>query len=242
MNKYRGSYTVALYDAGPGGALKIPALFNYFQGATGEHAVSIGFGGEDILRSGFHWVISRYRLTIERLPVVNERFDITTWRSGEKGHFAIREFSVSGSGGGELLCATSSWILLDISKMKPVRPSEMLPGYPINPERAVDDSFPAIPEVNSPHYQKEFQVRRSDLDMNSHVNNSIYASWLVETGEDMLGGSKLKDLVINFRREIRYGERVLSVAEKDPSGTKIIHKLVSKETGSELTRGVTLWD
>lgn len=241
INKYTGSYTVTLYDAGPGGVIKIPSLFNYFQGVTAEHANAIGFAGEDILRRGYHWVISRYRLSIERLPEVNDRFNITTWRSGEKGHFAIREFLLTGGDGTVLLRATSSWILLDISKMLPVVPSEMMPGYPINPVRALDDKFLSVPEVSSSDYSKEFSVRRSDLDMNTHVNNSVYASWLVETGEDMNEGKSLKDLTINFKLETRYGERVVSVAERDSSGSRIIHKLVSRESGIELTRGITGW-
>lgn len=198
-NKYSVPCTVTLYDAGPGGKIKIPSLFNYFQGATGEHANAIGFGGADILKKGYSWVISRYRLSVTRLPGLFEKFTITTWRSGENGHFAIREFHITDQSGQTLMQATSSWILLNIIKREPARPSDLFPGYPVNPERALYDSFSSIPEITAHQYDKEFAVRRSDLDMNNHVNNSVYTSWILESGEDMCEKRELKDIVLNFR-------------------------------------------
>jgi len=82
-NKFSMPYTVSLSDAGPGGSVKVPVLFNYLQSITGAHAHAIGFCGADILRKGYSRVITRYRLSIKRLPVLFENFFITTWRSGE---------------------------------------------------------------------------------------------------------------------------------------------------------------
>jgi len=155
-NKYSIQCNVTLYDAGPGGTIKIPLLFNYLQGATGEHANSIGYGGADILKKGYSWVISRYRLSVTRLPHLFDKFIITTWRSGENGHFAIREFVITDQKGDLLMQATSSWILLNFIKKEPVRPSDLFPGYPVNPERGLDDNFSSIPEISVPEYQKEF--------------------------------------------------------------------------------------
>ena len=240
-NKYSMPCTVTLYDAGPGGTIKIPALFNYFQGATGAHANSIGFGGTDILTKGYTWVISRYRLSITKLPGLFEKFNITTWRSGESGHFAIREFAVTDESGKILVQATSSWILLNFIKKQPVAPSELFPDYPVNPERALEDGFLSIPEISAPQHEKEFFVRRSDLDMNNHVNNSIYCAWILESGEDLNEGKTLKDIVLNFKGETRYGGSVISQAVRDVEHGRIIHKLIGKESGKEITRGITEW-
>ncbi len=240
-NKYSMPFTVTLYDAGPGGHIKIPMLFSYFQGVTGAHAQSIGFGGGDILRKGYAWVISRYRLSVTKLPKLFDKFTITTWRSGESGNFAVREFVIKDENGIILMQATSSWMLINYIKKEPVSPSELLPGYPINPERALLDNFSPIPEISEPQYKKEFVVRRSDLDMNNHVNNSIYSSWILEAGEDMNEGRELKDIILNFKGEARYGETVISLGEIDKESGRLIHKLVGKESGKEITRGITEW-
>jgi len=77
--------------------------------------------------------------------------------------------------------------------------------------------------------------------MNYHVNNSIYTSWILEAGEDINEGKVLKDIVINFRGEVRYGESVVSHAIKDIENGKIIHSLICNESGKEVTRGITKW-
>ncbi len=240
-NKFSMPFAVSLSDAGPGGPIKIPVLFNCFQDAAGAHANSIGFGGADILRKGYSWVITRYRLSVTRFPVLFDRFQVTTWRSGEEGNYAIREFSVTDENGNILLQATSSWMLLNIFKREPVRPSELFPGYPVNPERALYDSFTSVPEIAEAQSEKDFTVRRSDLDMNNHVNNSIYTSWIHEMGEDLNEGKTLKDIIMNFRGEARYKQTVTAQALNDLENGRVIHKLICKETGKEITRGITEW-
>jgi len=138
--------------------------------------------------------------------------------------------------------ASSSWLLLNIFEKKPVVPSKIFPGYPLDPQRAIEDDFPSIQKVEHPEAEKEFQVRRNDLDMNNHVNNSIYTSWILETGEDINEGKKLKDISLNFRGETRYGQTVISQAETTGKEGIVIHKLKCKETDSELTRGITIWE
>jgi acyl-ACP thioesterase len=241
-NRFSMSFTVGLHEAGPGGNIKIPSIFNYLQTTTGAHANSIGFGGADILQKGYSWVISRYRLSILKLPFLFEKFTVTTWRFGEIHHYAIREFLVTDKEENVIMKGTSSWILLNIFEKKPVVPSRLFPGYPLDTERALDDDFPSIKKIENPETEKEFAVRRSDLDMNNHVNNSIYTSWIIETGEDMNEGKKLKDITLNFRGEARYGHTVISLAERADEGSPIIHKLTCKDTGKELTRGITIWE
>ena len=141
-----------------------------------------------------------------------------------------------------IMKGTSSWILLNIFEKKPVVPSKLFPGYPLEPQRALDDDFPSIQKIETPDTEKEFPVRRNDLDMNNHVNNSIYTAWILETGEDMNEGKKLKDITLNFRGEARYGQTVISQAEKTEKRGGIIHKLTCKETGRELTRAITIWE
>lgn len=240
-NKYSVPCVVTLFDAGPGGLIKVPSLFNYLQGAAGAHANAIGFGGADILKQGYSWVISRYRMSVTRLPGLFEKFTITTWRSGENGNFAVREFLLTDEHGRTLVQSTSSWMLINLRKREPVRPSDLFPGYPVNPERALDDNFASIPEIADPVYRKDFEVRRYDLDMNNHVNNSVYTAWILEAGEDLNEGKKPYDIIINFRGEIRYGESVTSLAVRDHESARVLHKLVCKETGKEVTRGITEW-
>ena len=241
LKSYSEQRRVQLGEIGPGGTLKIPSLFNHLQGVTGAHSHSIGFGTADMLKEGLTWIISRYRLSIEKMPRLFDHFTVQTWRSGESGNFAVREFLVTDDKSNILIRGTSSWMLLDFIKMKPLAPSQRYPGYPVYPERAIDDSFESMPVTGQAAYEKEFTIRRNDLDINNHVNNSYYIAWILETGEDINEGLRPVDISINFRGEARYGDTVLSRVSYDGGPHRLIHSLTQKSTGKELTRGITEW-
>lgn len=155
--------------------------------------------------------------------------------------FSIRDYLVSDDTGRIIIKGTSSWSLINFIKRERVAPSSRYRGYPTNPERAIDDSFASIPVPGSFDYSKEFTVRRCDLDANNHVNNSFYASWMLETGEDMNENLKPVDIAVNFRGEAKYGDTVISQAVRDQSTGQFFHRLILKDSGKELTRGITEW-
>jgi len=239
--RYSEIKQVQLHEIGPGGTLKEHSLFNYMQSIAGSHSRSLGYGSINILKEGLTWVISRYRLQIISLPVLFQNFSISTWRSGESGTFAIREYLITDESGRPMVKGTSSWSLINFIKGEPVKPSERFPGYPICPERAIDDSFSSIPSIESYDYSKEFKVRRFDLDANNHVNNSFYAAWMLETGIDMNEKLKPADISVNFKGEAKYGDIIISQALLDKSEGRTLHRLILKDSGRELTRGITEW-
>ena len=246
-NKFSIEFTVGLHDAGPGGIIKIPTLFHYLQGAAGAHTNSLNIKDADIQQRGYTWVISRYRLSIINLPKFLDKFILTTWVANADEKYAIRDSIITDEASNVLIKVTSSWILINFIKRILVPATELYPDYPINPERAIDDKFLPIPEVSQSHYQKEFIARKYDLDMNNHVNNSIYAACVIETGEDMSEGKKLKDISLNYKGEARYGDTIISEAMNDSENNdnenkRIIHRLKSKDTGKEITRAITEWE
>ena len=241
-NKFSIEFTVGLHDAGPGALIKVPVLFNYLQGAAGAHTNSLNIDGTNIQQKGYTWVISRYRLSIIKLPKFLDKFIVTTWRTGLEGKFSIRDSVISDESSNALIKVTSSWILINFKERISVMPTELYPDYPINPERAINDKFLPIPEISHAQNSKEFAVRKYDLDMNNHVNNSIIAACIIETGEDMSPGKKLKDISLNFKGEARYGDTIISEAMNDIANRRIIHSLKSKNTGKEITRAITEWE
>lgn len=239
--RYSEKMRVQLHEISTGGTLKIHSIFNYLQRMAGAQSLSLGYGSLDILKEGMTWVISRYRLQIESLPKLFQEFSITTWRAGESGSFAIREYLFSGENSEIMIKGTSSWSLINFVKGEKVTPSHKYPDYPADPERAVNDNFASIPVPDSADYAKEFVVRRSDLDVNNHVNNSYYPVWMLETGEDLNEGLHPVDISVNFRSEAKYGDTVVSQITKDPDNRRLIHRLVLKDSGRELTRGISEW-
>ena len=66
-----------------------------------------------------------------------------------------------------------------------------------------------IPKIEEPSSEKIIPVRRSDLDMNKHVNNARYLEWMEEPlNEGQIYRTNKVDII--FLRESVYGDTITS--------------------------------
>lgn len=79
-----------------------------------------------------------------------------------------------------------------------------------------------------------FEIRYDDIDVNKHANNCNYIIWAFEPlGFDFRSSHYLKALDIVFKKEIKYGSKILSQIEFE-SDTRTLHVLKNAETGDDL--------
>jgi len=88
--------------------------------------------------------------------------------------------------------------------------------------------------------EKTFEIRFEDIDVNQHANNANYIVWAFEPlGFEFRKSKKLKTLDLMFKKEIKYGSKVLSqVAINDDVST---HVLKNAETGEDLCMICANW-
>ena len=238
--KYSKNYEIKTYEADKNSALRIPTLMNIFQDAADESATSLGFGMEFCLQNGMAWVGSNYCIRINRLPKIHEKIKIETWPSEQKMLTASRDFRVFDESGNELIATSSQWVLIDFARKRPLPLKNALPEYSLIEERAVQTDFPKIPAPENISLRKEFAVRFDDIDINNHVNNSVYPLWASETVDsDFRLGHEPQQIDISFKKECRFGEtvEVLTQAE-DLVSTSVIKSL---SDGRELSLVKILW-
>ena len=61
---------------------------------------------------------------------------------------------------------------------------------------------------------REFHVRKSDIDVNRHVNNIRYVDWAFDAlPEELALGGTLRRLQIHYKKEVHYGEPVVARTE-----------------------------
>jgi acyl-ACP thioesterase len=175
-------FQVDYFLVGADGRMRLPSLLRLFQEAAVRHAEKRGFGGPDISRKGWGWVLYKLEADVARYPRFEEEVEVVTRLGGWKGMKAYRHFELFK--GSELLAsALSVWFLIDAASRRPLHLSEELfssvssqPGFP-----------PAAP-AGEWKPGKEFPAQRetlvttrwSDIDTNGHVNNTAYADF-VET-------------------------------------------------------------
>ena len=166
--------------------------------------------------------------------------------------------------------ATSQWIAFNLEKRKLARipqsvidqfESQALKGCVVMGEEY--DAAEKLPDVRGMPgltLPKSHSVRRSDLDMNQHVNNVVYTEWLLESvPEHYWSDYQLKELILEFRNECHLGDNVDAVCcrecgeegvlecEETPGEIKLVHMLLKRgfsrsPKDAEVVRARTVWN
>ena len=242
---WREKFKVRAYEAGHDGRVKFQAIFNYLQEAASNHAAALKLAKTDLDAMGLTWVLSRFHLQVFRYPFWNEQIFVETWPSKKEGLFALRDFEAFDEKERRVALATSSWMMIDFKERRPVRLPEFIADYENHARgRAIDDPFDRLPELQEVHAEKSFQVRLSDLDMNQHVNSTIYLDWALEAVPDEIRKKyRLQAMEANYRAESVYGQRVQSQVQINNKDAQQVvwHRLLRVDDQKEICRLISSW-
>ena len=244
---FEQDFPIRYHELDANGLLRPVALLNFLQDTGGMHAAQLGVSVRDLRQRGLTWVLSRIHLQVDRYLHAGDTVRVRTWPSQREGLFTCREFELSDSCGRLFSRATTSWAVLNLTTRRPVRLQECLPDYPLLPRRAIDDRFASLPDFSDSSDERyrelPFLVRRSDLDSNRHVNNTVYTDWALEAVPDDTAALHLASLEVSFRAEAFYGDRILSLCtvRRDEAGTECLHRVINGSERYELARLRTRW-
>ncbi|MDD5287067.1 MAG: thioesterase [Desulfuromonadaceae bacterium] len=241
---FEKSFSVSYHELDSQGNLRLLTILNHLQDIAGVHAAQLGVSVNDLRPQGLTWVLSRIHLLFERYPRAEETVLLRTWPATRQGLSTCREFELRDIQGSCLVRASTSWVLLNTSTRRPVRLENHLPPYPLTPCRAIDDDFAALPPLTDGAIaEMGFRVLRGDLDINLHVNNTVFAGWAVEAVPDEIAAGTLTELEIAFRAEALYGESIISrcAALEEGQMSCCLHQIVNSRDGKELARLRTHW-
>jgi acyl-ACP thioesterase len=238
-------FRIRNYEVGPSGGITVQSLFHYLIETAGNHAKHLGVSMTDLFAQGQTWVLSRLHLRVQRYPAWPTTIRVDTWPSGRQTLFALRDFRLTDTEGQEVGTATSSWMIIDVKRRRPVKIPEIYEDF-INHEkgRALASDFARLPALERPDVERQFTIRLSDLDINQHVNAVRYLDLALESVPlPIQHSAMLTDLEIDYRAESVYGDSVTARCQVETEGTdnRVIHSLSQQETGKELTSLVTMW-
>lgn len=239
---FEATYTIRSFDVDADGFVRPVTLLSYLQEAASEHIALLGASVRELMAEGLTWVLSRAHLQIEHYSRRGDNVTIRTWPSQREGRFTAREFELFDHKGTVIARATTSWAVIDLKSRKPVR-VDRHPPYPLTPRRVIDDRFATLPTLEKVWGEKRFMVRRSDLDLNRHVNHTVYAGWALDAVPDELAEKyKPVSLEIGYRAEALAGEEVTVSCEcsEENGSVLVIHRIAASD-GRELTRLRTIW-
>ena len=223
-------------------SLKPYSLLNYFQDLASDNAERLGFGYSFITPKNLMWVLLKYRIEFEEYPVGMYDLRLQTIPRGYNKIFAYRNFRLFN--GEKLLARASSiWSLVDFTNMTVTNIADTIdnPYFGKFEKNEEDLQFGKIPSLTKVDFEKEFEVRFNDIDVNRHANNGNYIVWALEPLDiEFRTKYKLKTIDMVYKKEIKYGEKLISQIELADDGSTI-HLLKNAKTGEDVCQLHCVW-
>jgi medium-chain acyl-[acyl-carrier-protein] hydrolase len=102
----------------------------------------------------------------------------------------------------------------------------------------IEDDFPALPPLRSAGAPVSFRAQASDIDLNDHVNNTVYLDWALRAIQGEARRKKPRSLEAAFLGEARLGDEILCRGESaaGDGGVIFLQSLQDAVSGRELNR------
>ena len=208
MKTYTQTLTLQTRDVDLNERWRPGAIFLNMQEVGTAHAELLGFGRSMTLRQNLVFVLVRSRLEMTEYPKMGETVVSTTWPGKANRFFCPRYHTFTRPDGPPLGCASTLWVLIDVTTRQIVSPLKANLPFP--------DTSDLLPPCTAPDKaaQLEDAVAEAraytsvytDIDINGHVNNTRYVDWLCDSlGVPALTDASIASMVINYEKEIRPG-------------------------------------
>ncbi|MCL2154346.1 MAG: thioesterase [Leptospirales bacterium] len=247
-------FTIPAYELDMNYSTTMPVICNYLYDIGMEHAAIVlkDIDSTDALPEDVVFVVTRYQVRIERYPLLKENVLIRTWLSPIEGKHVVRNFLLMDESGEIFGRAINSATTFNLKKRAGEDISDRFNNSKfktLHLEPALPHVFEKLPNVVSPDYENEVDVRYFDCDFYLHVNNVKYVEWCIETMPiEFLKKHRLYEIDINFKKESSPGEKLIvktcSESVKTCSESKentFIHLIASEDGTRDIVRMRSVW-
>ncbi|KAL6190377.1 hypothetical protein ACLB2K_036775 [Fragaria x ananassa] len=249
---YRQRVVIRSYEVGPDKTATLESILNLLQETALNHVwmsglLSDGFGAtHGMMKNDLLWVVSRMQVQVDHYPIWGEVLEIDTWVGASGKNGMRRDWLIRSEATGHVFArATSTWVMMNrntrrLSKMPEEVRAEIAPWF-IQRQAITEDNFDKIVKLDSKakYMNKDLKPKRSDLDMNHHVNNVKYVRWMLETIPDhILEAHQLTSIVLEYRRECGSSDIVQSLCQPDEDG--VLKDGLQQEKDTTLVNGFSL--
>lgn len=214
QNEFSKTYTLRTSDFNYNRTLRPSSVLDLFQDAAGIHAKLLGSGIDDFKRKGIVWVIIGIKYKILKKIDMYSDLTVTTWPLKPSLVKYQRDFSVT-CNGEVVIKGESMWSIIDAEERKISLQKDVYPAtLDFKQEKAFEERFSKIvmPPFEEFTYKGTRKATNSDIDVNGHVNNTRYLTFITDTcGVEAENYDCLK---IEYHKELLLGEEVSIYADK----------------------------
>jgi len=202
--------------------VKLHRLMEFMQDLATEHAFKLGFGWDYMDKNGLFWVISKYKIVFDK-PVDRSvrSFKLYTWPIAPNKFFIERRFVAVNDSGEQLFSATTIWMIVERDTRKIASQEVINKFYRADFDDTpcdADTSFERIRKDDGYELSYEREIRRTDLDINRHVNNTNYINFAIDVADC---SKTVKQAEIVYHKELKLADCV-KVFSKNVNGNALI--------------------
>ena len=196
-------YRLRWMDFDQYGRMQPTAILDIFQDMAILHAEEIGIGRDSMVAQGVFWAVVRSKMEIVHDPKHFQVVNVRTWPHSLSRFSFIRDFEMTDEQGEVLVKASQEWVLMDIQTRKFCSAKDFYHG----PTDFCEDRMfekrirkaPDFDEGNRPTCI--ITPSYTDIDLNGHVNNAMYANFAVNALNPGPDGT-LHTFQIDYRHEV----------------------------------------
>jgi len=210
------------------GRMQPAAVLDLFQDMATIQANDMGIGRDDMMEEGVFWAVIRQKFEVVKDPEWNSVVTVRSWPHTPTRFSFLRDYSMRDDQGELLVKATSEWVLMNFETRKFESVKDHYHGpTDFYEERMFERKCRKIADFEADEADAYTVVPTySDIDINGHVNNAMYANYVVnalDPGEE----GRIKSLQIDYRYEVLPGVplKIYSTSEDD----QILFKAVNPE-------------
>ncbi|KAM7280855.1 hypothetical protein ACFE04_007989 [Oxalis oulophora] len=190
---YRQMVVIRSSEVGVDKNATIECILNLLQETAINHLKTPGIVGDGfgvtpgMLKNNLIWIVTKLTVEIDHYPTWDEVLEVDTWLRPSGKNGVQKDWTIKNLITGQILGrATSNWMMMNEKTRR----------------------LSKIPE--------EVKPKRSDIDMNYHVNNVKYSNWMLEViSETILEECQLSSITLEFRRECGVSETIQSLCQPE---------------------------
>lgn len=243
---FKKEYKINIFNVDSQHICKFSSLADYLWDVVISQSDYLGETTEGFVHNQCIWVLLKYDITIHEYPKFRDTITVDTKVLGAKKFYGYRQNTIRNSQGEVIGEVTSTAILIDFEKRRPMKISPDqgevygIQGY-LDEVPSLDD----IPKVQNQHYVKNYDVRYSDIDSNGHVNNVRYIEMAMDTlPRSILNEYRLFKVKVLFKKETTDGDtlHISSEVIEDGKNQIITVHHITSNNGKLLTKLQFVWN
>ena len=212
MATFEHKFEIGFRDVGKSNELTNKGLIGYLEDTAGMHSNLVGFGLNNIEKTGLTWVLLNWKIRVFKRPLYGETILVKTWARNTIKFYTFRDFEVYNKNNELVAIATTKWVLMDAKTMSLTKISDdLIAKY--DPEiTSVFANEPEIIKLEAPiNYSNTlyYTIQRKDIDINGHVHNTYYLDFAYELlPKEVYEKCHFDNLEIMYKKETKLGETI----------------------------------